>query len=335
MCSSYALGPRVVRSTLVILGVAQATASAPRRIRPTTRSRAVMSASLSDERGFEDDTAVHPPGGPDQPGLDRRRHFRGLAELPQDVDQSPQGPDQVAFVPAEGLLHDARPVVLARGPPEHRGHEVCGDADGHGQVMVPLDFEHGVGQGFQLLELALELGTLLQEESRHRGIAGARLLDEAGAERGCLGERGVLEDAPVHHLGDEKLVVVAEARDELPLGQELAVLHGAESLEHGHHPAELLPVGVLESVEHLALLPEPSLQCLDALPGMIAAALAAPRTTMALDGGERALRPLAPLALDELGDGERLELLAEAPGPPLPVARAGEARAARSRRRAP
>src|SRR5207247_7674502 len=55
--------------------------------------------------------------------------------------------------------------------------------------------------------------------------------------------------------------------------------------------------------------------------GMIAAALAAPRTAMALDGGERALRTLAPLALDELGDGEGLELLAEGPGPPLPVAR--------------
>src|SRR5207245_994381 len=223
MFSSYALGPRGVRSTLVILGVAHATASAPRRISPATRSPAVMSASLSDEGGFEDDAAVDHPGCPGQHGLDRRRHFRGLAELPQDVDQSPQRPDQIAFVSAEGLLHDARPVVLARGPPEHRGHEARGDADGHGEVMVPLDFEHGV---------------------------------------------------------------VPQTRDELALGQELAVLHGAESLEHGHDPAELLPVGVLESVEHLALLPEPSLQCLDALPGMIAAALAAPRTTMALDGGE-------------------------------------------------
>src|SRR5207249_348842 len=160
MFSSYALGPRGVRSTLVILGVAHATASAPRRISPATRSPAVMSASLSDEGGFEDDAAVDHPGRPGQHGLDRRRHFRGLAE------------------------------------------------------------------------------------------------------------RGVLEDAAVHHLGDEELVVVPQTRDELALGQELAVLHGAESLEHGHDPAELLPVGVLESVEHLALLPEPSLQCLDALPGM-------------------------------------------------------------------
>src|SRR5216683_395890 len=321
MFSSYALGPRGVRSTLVILGVAHATASAPRRISPATRSPAVMSASLSDEGGFEDDAAVHHPRRPGQHGLDRRRHFRGLAELPQDVDQSPQRPDQIAFVSAEGLLHDARPVVLARGPPEHRGHEARGDADGHGQVMVPLDFEHGVSHGFQLLELALELWALLQEEARHRRVARAGLLDEARAERGRLGERGVLEDAAVHHLGHEELVVVPESRDELTLGQELAVLHRAEPLEHRHHPAELLPVGVLEGVEHLALLPESSLQRLDALPGMIAAALAAPRTTMALDGGERALRTLAPLALDELGEGEGLELLAEAPGPPLPVAR--------------
>src|SRR5438445_5619613 len=49
MFSSYALGPRGVRSTLVILGVAHATASAPRRISPATRSPAIMSASLSDE----------------------------------------------------------------------------------------------------------------------------------------------------------------------------------------------------------------------------------------------------------------------------------------------
>src|SRR5712691_62894 len=299
-------------------------ATALRRTTPAIRSIrdiSAMGASLSDEGRFEDDAPIDYPRGPDEHGLDGRRDFRRLAQLPQDVDQPSERADQVTLVPAEGLLHDRRPVIFSRGPAEDGGHEARRDTHGHGQVMVPLDFEHGVSHGFQLLELAPELGTLLQEEPRHRGIAGARLLDEAGAERGRLGERGVLEDAAVHHLRDEELIVVAEARDELPLGQELAILHGAESLEHGHHPAELLPVGVLEGVQHLALLAETPLEGLQALPGMIAPALAAPGTAMALDGGEGTFRALAPLPLDEVGDGESLELLGQAPRPPLPVAR--------------
>ena len=44
------------------------------------------------------------------------------------------------------------------------------------------------------------------------------------------------EDAAVHHLGHEQLVVVPEPRDELALGEELAVLHRAEALEHLDHP---------------------------------------------------------------------------------------------------
>ena len=128
-------------------------------------------------------------------------------------------------------------------------------ADGHWQVVMTLDLEHGVGHRLQLLELALELRALLQENARDRRIPRARLLDETRAEGRGLGERRVLEDTAVHHLRDQELVVVPEAGDELPLGQELVVLDGAEALEHGHHATELLPVGVAEGVEHLAPLP--------------------------------------------------------------------------------
>src|SRR5215467_2283448 len=47
---------------------------------------------------------------------------------------------------------------------------------------------------------------------------------------------------------------------------------------------------------------------------------------MALDGGQLAFGPLRPLALHQLGDGQPVELLGEAPRPPLPVAREMERR---------
>ena len=109
------------------------------------------------------------------------------------------------------------------------------------------------------------------------------------------------EDAAVHHLGHQQLVVVPEPGDELPLGEELAVLHRPEALEHLDDPEKLLPVRVAEGVEHLPLLRELPIHPVEALPGLLAAALRAPRAAVALDRGERALRALALLALDQLG----------------------------------
>ena len=57
-----------------------------------------------------------------------------------------------------------------------------------------------------------ELGSLPEEEARHRAVPGARLLDETGAERGGLGQRGVGENAAVHHLRHQQLVVVPQGR---------------------------------------------------------------------------------------------------------------------------
>ena len=246
-------------------------------------------------------------------------HLVAVRQLTEHVDQPPHGAHQVSLVAAERVLYDTRPVVVSRRPAENRGHEAGGDADGHWQVVMTLDLEHGMRHRLQVLELALELGALLQEDARDRRIPRARLLDETRAESRGLGERRVLEDTAVHHLRDKELVVVPEAGDELPLGQELVVLDGAEALEHGHHPTELLPVGVAEGVEHQALL-------LDSLPRMLALALTAPRAPVALDGRELGLRAAVPLALDEIRDGEPLELLGDALRAPLPVARQVERR---------
>ena len=63
------------------------------------------------------------------------------------------------------------------------------------------------------------------------------------------------------------------------------------------------------------------LDALDPLPGLLAAVLGAPRAAVALDGRERALGPVAPLALDQLGHREPVHLLGEPAGALLPVAR--------------
>src|SRR5882724_689865 len=291
-----------------------------------TQAKAAHAGLLLYQGRLEYDASVHYPGCPPQQCRQRLGHLGRLPELAQEIDEAPEGANQVSFVTAERVLYDTRPVVVSRSPAENRGHEAGGDADGHWQVVMTLDLEHGVGHRLQLLELALELRALLQEDARDRRIPRARLLDETRAEGRGLGERRVLEDAAVHHLRDKELVIVPEAGDELPLGQELVVLDGAEALEHGHHAAELLPVGVADGVEHLALLPEAAFERLDPFPLMVALALAAPGTAMALDGGQLGLGSPAPLPLDELRDREPLELLGEALRSPLPVARQVERR---------
>ena len=64
-----------------------------------------------------------------------------------------------------------------------------------------------------------------------------------------------------------------------------------------------------------------ALHPVEALPGLLAAALRAPRAAVALDRGERALRAVALLALDQLGHRQARHLLGEPAGAVLPVAR--------------
>src|SRR5215471_12857489 len=331
MCISAAMGPRVVFSTTGC-AAAHAPAMSPTAMSPAVRrTRALPPPCRSptrnlDQRRLEHDAAIDHPRRPTKQRGEGGRHLGRLRELPQQIDESPERPNEIALVATKRLLYDTSPVVFSGSPAEHGGHESGRYPHRHGQVMVPLDLQHGVGHAFELRELALELRPLLQEEPGHRGIARAGLLDEAGAEGGRLGERGVLQDAAVDHLRYEELVVVAEARDELPLGEELAVLYGAEAFEHGHHPTELLPVGIAEGLQHLPLLAEPSLQRLDALPRVLAPGLAGPGAAVALDGGQLAFGPLRPLTLHQLGNGQPLQLLGEASRPPLPVAREMERR---------
>jgi hypothetical protein len=57
----------------------------------------------------------------------------------------------------------------------------------------------------------------------------------------------------IDHLRHQELVVVPKRCDELPLGEELAVLHRAEVLQHLHHADELLPVRVAQRFQRLPL----------------------------------------------------------------------------------
>src|SRR6202022_4373522 len=99
------------------------------------------------------------------------------------------------------------------------------------------------------------------------------------------------------------------------------VLHRAETLEHLDDPEELLPVRVAEGLQHLALLAELPVHPIEALPGLLAAVLRAPRAAVALDGRERAFGAVALLALDQVRHREPSHLLGEPAGALLPVAR--------------
>src|SRR5262249_1225160 len=152
-----------------------------------------------------------------------------------------------------------------------------------------------------LSELPFEPGMLAEEQSRHGAVAGPRLLDETGQERGDLGQWRIVENAALDGFGDQQLVVVAGARDERALWAKLAVLHGTQTLEHLNDVQEFLPVGVLQRVERLALLRETAIHALRLLPLLVAPRLGTPGAAVARLGGERRLRPAAPLPLDEIG----------------------------------
>src|SRR6267143_3603070 len=170
-------------------------------------------------------------------------HLGTLGELAEEVDEPAHRADQVALVAAEGLPHDPRPVVLAGGPAEDRGHEPAVDAHRHLKPALTLGLVDGLGEAAELGEPPPELRALAEKLARERRLARARLFDERGAQRRRLGPREVGEEAAKDALRDEQLVVVTEARDEPPTGLELPVARRAELLEHLHDAQELLPVG--------------------------------------------------------------------------------------------
>src|SRR5262249_2637288 len=137
------------------------------------------------------------------------------------------------------------------------------------------------------------------------------LLGERRADGGRLGECEVTEEPARHDFRHQQLVVVTQAGDHPALGPEGAITHGPELLEHLDHAEELLPVRVAKTVEGLAALGETLGQPLDVAPRLITARRRAPRTAMALDGPERRLRALAPIALDHAAHVEPRDLVGE------------------------
>ena len=221
-------------------------------------------------------------------------------------------------------LHDARPVVLAGGPAEDGRHEPGMDSHRHAQMPSALRGLDGFGHGDELVELAAQLRAGFGGTARRRGLARARLLDERRAQRRRLGRPRVGEEPARHRLGDQQLVVVAKAGDEAALASRPAVAHGAELLEHLDHAQELLPVGAAQATRAPAGAARAARRPLDVAPGWSQRGGRAPGAAVALDGGQRRLRALRALAIDQLGDGRALSWLA--PG--------GAGRASRSRPRA-
>src|SRR5438093_1338527 len=171
-----------------------------------------------------------------------------------------------------------------------------------------LRLVHRVGYAHELVQLALELGPLLQERARERRVPRARLLDERRADRGGFGTGQVVEHALRHALGDEQLVVVTEARDEPSLLLELPVADRPELLENFYHAQELLPVGAAELLELAPADAETLGDGLELAPLAVTAGGGPPRAAVALDRGERGLGTLRALAVDQLGDRQPLEL---------------------------
>src|SRR5207237_4602990 len=87
--------------------------------------------------------------------------------------------------------------------------------------------------------------------------------------------------------------------------------HGTELLEDVDDAEEFLPVRVAERVERLAPLSEALLEPLEVTRGMLAARGGAPATAVALDRGQRGLRPLLTLARDQIRHGKLAELVRE------------------------
>src|SRR5262249_35574745 len=236
---------------------------------------------------------------------------RSLGELPQQVDQPPHRPHEVALVTAEGLRNDPRPVVVTGGPAEHRGHEARMHADGHAEMPRALRLPDRVGGGDQPVHLMLELRALLEEGARDRRLARGRFLEWRRAERGGLGERELVEQPARDRLGQQQLVVVAQAGDEPALRLQPTVADRAELLEDLDHTQELLPVGAAKRIEGGATLPQPLVEPLEVARGVIAPRRGAPRAAMALDGRQRRLRPLLALAPNEVRHGQARELLGQ------------------------
>src|SRR5262249_38223313 len=158
----------------------------------------------------------------------------------------------------------------------------------------------------------------------HARLARARLRRERRADGRRLGQREVTEESASDDLGHQQLVVVPQAGDQPALGLECAIAHGAELLEHLHHPQEFLPVRVAKRVEGLAPLSKALGQPLDVAPGLIAARRRAPWTPVTLDPAKGRLGTLPAIALDHFTDVEPFELVhkvAQAARVATPIAR--------------
>src|SRR5256885_15991306 len=107
----------------------------------------------------EDDAAVDHAGRLEEQPRRRPRNLRALAELTQHVDEPAHGADEVAFVAAERFLDDPGPVVVPRGPAEHRRHEAGMHGDRHRQMALTLRLSDRLGDLDELLEPPAQLRT--------------------------------------------------------------------------------------------------------------------------------------------------------------------------------
>src|SRR5262249_32889982 len=128
MCISAAMGPRVVFSTTGC-AAAHAPARSPAAMSPAGRStRAIPTSSWQpptnlNQRRLEHDAASDHARRPPEERSEGRRHLGRLCELPQQIDESPERPNEIALVATERLLYDTSPVVFSGSPTEHGGHE--------------------------------------------------------------------------------------------------------------------------------------------------------------------------------------------------------------------
>src|SRR5262245_23174913 len=113
--------------------------------------------SWSNERAFQHDAAVDGARSLRQQPDRHHGHLRAVGQLAQQVDQPAHGADEIALVAAERAVHDAGPIVVARGPAIDGRHESRLDADRHAEVPAPLGLKHRVGDADERVDLALEL----------------------------------------------------------------------------------------------------------------------------------------------------------------------------------
>src|SRR5919108_5010226 len=89
---------------------ARAWPMAPSPTMPTWRIKA---SPWLHEGALEDDVAIEGGDGLPELILQRRFDLGALGELAAEIDQSPQGSNQVPLVSPIGLVHQPRPVLLA------------------------------------------------------------------------------------------------------------------------------------------------------------------------------------------------------------------------------